>query len=224
MKRHVIIVAGGKGLRMGTETPKQFLELNKKAILLHTLENIKQALPQAKLVLVLPIAEFSRWKELAKNSGFEDVQIAAGGDSRYESVKSGLALIELEEESLIAIHDAVRPFASKSTIENVFDAAERMAAAIPVIELKDSIRKVEEGSSTAMIRSQFRLVQTPQCFQSKLLTAAYEQPYSPLFTDDASVVEALGHRIQLVEGNAENVKITTPADLKIAESLLKATL
>lgn len=224
MKKYVIVVAGGMGTRMGAKIPKQFLELDHKAILLHTLENIKQALPQAELVLVLAKSEHSRWRELAKHSGFEDIKLAKGGVRRFDSVKSGLNLIDFNQESLIAIHDAVRPFASTETINEVFNAAEKFGAAIPVIELKDSLREVEEQDSTAVKRSQYRAVQTPQCFQSKILSKAYEQDYKDAFTDDATVVEALGINIQLVEGNAENIKITSPVDLKLASILLKDNL
>ena len=218
MKQYVIIVAGGKGLRMGTNIPKQFLELKGKAIILHTLEKFKEALPLAELLLVLPKAEIPRWKKIAAGTEFENVQLAIGGNTRFESVKAGLRLIA--SNGIVGVHDAVRPFVSTPTIQRVFNAAKESRAAIPVIELKDSIRKIDFDDSKAVDRSNFRIVQTPQCFTVTVLKEAYQQPFNKSFTDDASVVEANGIKISLVEGNHANIKITTVEDLKIGEALL----
>jgi len=218
LKQYVIVVAGGKGTRMGTEIPKQFLELNGKAIILHTLEKFSKALPQATLFLVLPKSQLTRWKEISKHTSFQNIEIAFGGLTRFDSVKSGLTLIK--EEGVIGIHDAVRPLVSVSTIENVFSSAEKTEAAIPVVELKDSLRQLNMNHSKAVNRSSFRIVQTPQCFTTKLLKKAYQQTFKDNFTDDATVVESLGKSPSLVEGNYENIKITTMEDLRLAEAFL----
>lgn len=203
---------------MGTTIPKQFLPLKGKAIILHTLEKFKEALPLAELLLVLPKAEISRWNEISKGTEFENIGIANGGETRFDSVKAGLDLIQAH--GVVGVHDAVRPFVSTDTIRKTFEEAEKTAAAIPVVELKDSIRRLESDSSIAVDRSMFRIVQTPQCFQTQLLLQAYSHPFQTKFTDDASVVEEIGHNISLVEGNNENIKVTTLEDLKIGEALL----
>ena len=214
----MIIVAGGKGLRMGTAIPKQFLEINGKAIILHTLEKFRKALPSAELFLVLPEAEIQRWNEISKGTEFEKINIALGGTTRFDSVKSGLTL--LKGKGVVAIHDAVRPLVSVETISAVFAEAEKSNAAIPVVELKDSLRVLDGSNSNSVERGNFRIVQTPQCFNFELLAKAYLQSFQQKFTDDASVVEELGQRIVLVSGNNENIKITTSEDLKIAEVLM----
>jgi len=218
LKQYVIIVAGGKGLRMGAIIPKQFLEMKGKAIILHTLEKFKEALPSAELLLVLPQAEMPRWEKIAAGTNFEQIQLANGGSSRFESVQAGLRLIT--SNGIVGVHDAVRPFVSIETIRRVFNAAKEKGAAIPVVELKDSIRKVEVDNSEAVDRSNFRMVQTPQCFKVSILKEAYQHSLKELFTDDASVVEANGTKVSLVEGNYANIKITTSEDLKIGEALL----
>lgn len=220
MKQFVIVVAGGKGLRMGSTIPKQFLEIKGKAILLHTLEKFKKALPQAELFLVLPKSEFSRWNEISVGTDFETIKVAEGGEHRFASVKAGLSLIQ--ESGIIGVHDSVRPLVAEETIRDTFAAAEKHGAAIPVVELKDSIRKIDEESSEAVNRKDYVLVQTPQCFHSEIIAKAYQQEYSENFTDDASVVEQNGGRIQLVKGNYSNIKITTVEDLKMAEFLLNS--
>jgi len=205
-------------LRMGAIIPKQFLEMKGKAIILHTLEKFKEALPSAELLLVLPQAEMPRWEKIAAGTNFEQIQLANGGSSRFESVQAGLRLIT--SNGIVGVHDAVRPFVSIETIRRVFNAAKEKGAAIPVVELKDSIRKVEVDNSEAVDRSNFRMVQTPQCFKVSILKEAYQHSLKELFTDDASVVEANGTKVSLVEGNYANIKITTSEDLKIGEALL----
>lgn len=202
---------------MGSEVPKQFLPLNGKPILLHTIDKFKQALPEARLVLVLPKNEIARWKVMSFDSPYQEIELAEGGANRHESVKSGLSLIK---EGLVGIHDAVRPLVHEETIKNAFNQAEEKGSAIPVVPLKDSIRKVENNHSKSVDREQFYLVQTPQCFQVDSLKLAYEQAFNPSFTDDASVYESAGNEVYLVPGNDANIKITTPEDLKIAAALM----
>ena len=219
MKKHVIVVAGGKGLRMGSKTPKQFLEIAGKTIIIHTLEKIKKALPMAELFLVLPETEIDRWNDISDGTDFQEIKVANGGVTRFDSVKAGLALIN--SDGIVGIHDAVRPFASIQTIRAAFAEAEESGAAIPVVEQRDSLRKLEGNTSLAVDRSEYKVVQTPQCFRLELLIKAYQQQFSKKFTDDASVVESNGFGITLVEGNDSNIKITTKKDLKLAEYLLE---
>lgn len=215
-----IVVAGGKGERMNAVIPKQFLEIQGKPILMHTLEVFRRYDALMELILVLPSVQIQLWKELCKKHAFNiPHQIVDGGQTRFQSVKNGLKVIR--SNSLVAIHDGVRPFVSMDTIARCFDEAEKSGAAIPVIDLVESIRQITDNESFSVDRNAYKLVQTPQVFESELLKKAYEQEFTPLFTDDASVVEALGTKIQLVEGNRENIKITTEYDLKIAESLIK---
>ena len=215
-----IIVAGGKGERMNAEIPKQFLEIHGKPILMHTLEVFRRYDASMELILVLPSVQIEFWKELCKKHAFDiPHQIVSGGQTRFQSVKNGLKATR--SNLLIAVHDGVRPLVSIDTIERCFDEAEKSGAAIPVIDLVESIRQISENESSSVDRSAYKLVQTPQVFESELLKKAYEQEFTPLFTDDASVVEALGTKIQLVDGNRENIKITTEFDLRIAESLIK---
>lgn len=214
-----IIVAGGKGERMNADIPKQFLEIQGKPILMHTLEAFQRFDSNMKLILVLPEAQIEFWKNLCLKHNFTLThQIVAGGNARFYSVKNGLEAIEVP--SLVAVHDGVRPLVSMETIQRCFDAAAEFDAAIPVVDLVDSIRQLTEDGSLSVDRSSYKLVQTPQIFDAELLKKAYEQEYSALFTDDASVVEALDKHVKLVEGNRENIKITTELDLKIAETLL----
>ncbi len=233
-----IVVAGGKGLRMGSDLPKQFLPIGGRPVLMHTLEAFERAIPGIRLVLVLPKDQQSFWKDLCAKHHFTlPHTIADGGTTRFHSVKNGLNSLSpdpspVREGSLVAVHDGVRPFVSEEVIRRTFDAAREHGAAIPVVPVVETVRQIfpsltgegpGEGpapSSLTVDRSLYRLVQTPQTFQLPLLLRAYEQPYTEAFTDDASVVEALGHPITLVEGNRENIKITTPFDLRIAEALL----
>ena len=202
---------------MGHEVPKQFLPLQDKAILLHTLERFAQAIPDIKFVLVLPEDQLDLWNDIARPTKFTDISIALGGAERTDSVISGLSLVR--EGTLVGIHDAVRPLVSIETIKNCFKSAEENGNAIPVIPLTNSLRKIDGDQSKAVDRANYVSVQTPQCFRSELIKRAY-QGISGVFTDDASVLESLGEKIKLVEGNQENIKITTPLDLKLAEQLL----
>ncbi|MEQ8910527.1 MAG: 2-C-methyl-D-erythritol 4-phosphate cytidylyltransferase [Vicingaceae bacterium] len=218
MKQSVIIVAGGKGSRMGTDTPKQFLPLQGEPILFHTLRRFQKALPQAELILVLPQVEKARWQIMAHGTSFANLRVVAGGAERFDSVKAGLAAVS---EGMVGIHDSVRPLVSEKCILEAFEIAANKGSAIPVVEMKDSLREIEGQNSHARDRKKYCLVQTPQCFDVEKLKAAYQQSYQPTFTDDASVYEAAGNSVYLVAGNPENIKITTPTDLVIAEALLK---
>ena len=215
-----IIVAGGKGERMQTEIPKQFIEIQGKPILMHSLEAFMRYDDAVQLIVVLPLLQFGFWGELCKKHGFNlPHQIVAGGETRFHSVKNGLDIIKTP--ALIAVHDAVRPLVSVDTITRCFNKAEKYGTAVPVVDLVDSIRQITENGSQSVNRSAYKLVQTPQVFDAKLLKEAYNQDFSAFFTDDASVVEAMGKEIHLVEGNRENIKITTLFDLEMAAMFFK---
>ncbi len=218
MKKYIIIVAGGKGLRMGTEIPKQFIEVCGIPVLMRTISAFYNYDSSFDIILVLPIAQQDYWKNLCLKHKFNiPYRLADGGDTRYHSVKNGIALVE--GEGLIGVHDGVRPFVSEEVIGRCYDEAAEVGAAVPVIDVVETVRHITSVGSETVPRNEYKLVQTPQVFRSNLLKHAYNQSYSSLFTDDASVVEALGEKISLVEGNRENIKLTTPFDLKMAELL-----
>jgi len=220
MTRQAIIVAGGRGTRMNNEVPKQFLPLCGKPIVMHTLETFYNFDSHIELILVLPEHLMVYWQNLCVEHQFDiPHDIVAGGQERFYSVKNGLVFAK--PNALIAIHDGVRPFVSHSTLERCFRQAELQGNAIPAMPLVDSIREVKEHENQIVDRTKLRAIQTPQVFQSQIITKAFEQPFSPTFTDDASVVEAYGEKIHLVEGNVENIKLTTPFDLLIGEALLQ---
>lgn len=222
-KKIALIVAGGKGIRMGSDIPKQFIEIAGKPILMHTLEAFYSYNPNIEIILVLPASQQKYWNDLCKKYQFSIIhKIASGGDTRFHSVKNGLKLIH--SPALIAIHDGVRPLVSHDTLERCFSGASTHSTAVPVIDAVDSLRQVSGNSSLAVDRNAFKLVQTPQVFESDLLLKAYKQDYSLAFTDDASVVEQLGININLVEGNRENFKITTSYDLELATLFLSKKL
>jgi len=219
MDRYALIVAGGTGRRMGTAIPKQFLELAGRPILMHTSERFYSFDPLIRIIIVLPGDQFSLWNELKVKHSFSlPHSLAEGGQTRFESVRNGLSLVE--DESLVAIHDGVRPLVSKSTIQNCFETAARYGNAIPAITPDDSVRMVTEAGNMPVNRHYLRLIQTPQIFISHLIKKAYLADFNPEFTDDAMVLEKSGEEIHLVEGNRENIKITYPEDLIIAETLL----
>ena len=218
MKRHIIIVAGGKGLRMGGEIPKQFLPVCGKPVLMRTLEAFHTFDTSIHIVLVLPVDQQAYWKELCQKYQFNlSHEIADGGDTRFHSVMNGLALVE--GKGLVGVHDGVRPFVSQEVIVRCYEEAAKGKAVIPVIDMVETVRYLSEGSSETVPRDRYKLVQTPQVFDVLLLKRAYQQEYTDLFTDDASVVEAMGEKVCLVKGNRENIKLTTPFDLKVAELL-----
>ena len=218
MKKHIIIVAGGKGLRMGGDIPKQFLPVCGKPVLMRTLEAFRTYDPSIHIVLVLPVSQQTYWKELCRTYRFElPHDIADGGETRFHSVMNGLALVE--GDGLVGVHDGVRPFVSQEVIARCYEEASRQKAVIPVVGVVETVRHLTDEGSETVPRDLYRLVQTPQVFDAALLRRAYQQEYTALFTDDASVVEALGEKVHLVEGNRENIKLTTPFDLKLAEIL-----
>jgi len=218
-KLYAIIVAGGKGMRMGKDLPKQFLPIDGTPILMHTLQAFYDYDPSMTLIVVLPSDQQAYWSKLCGDYHFTIPHVVVkGGETRFHSVKNGLACIN--EEGLVAVHDGVRPFVHCDTIDRCFAAAQESGAAVPVVEVVDSLRKVEDEESRSVSRREYRIVQTPQVFDISLLKEAYKQPYTVDFTDDASVVEAYGRKISLVEGNRENIKITSPFDLVIAEAFL----
>ena len=232
----VIIVAGGKGLRMGGDIPKQFLPIGGKPILMRTLERFRAYSEALQIILVLPEAQQDYWQELCKQYEFQvDYQIANGGQTRFHSVQNGLALVPDDAEGVVGVHDGVRPFPSIEVITRCYETARQTKAVIPVIPVVETVRQilpsnqsnpnaVSNPSSITVPRDQYRLVQTPQTFDIQLLKAANRQPYNDGFTDDASVVESYGHPITLVEGNRENIKITTPYDITVAEAIINSQL
>lgn len=218
---YIIIVAGGKGLRMGSDIPKQFLPIGGKPVLMRTLERFRQYSTTLQIILVLPKAQQDYWQKLCKEYAFDiDYQLADGGETRFHSVQNGLAKIPDNAQGVVGVHDGVRPFPSIDVIHNCYETAREKKAVIPVIPVVETVRHLKGDTSVTVPRNDYRLVQTPQTFDIQLLKAANRQPYNDGFTDDASVVEAFGFDITLVEGNRENIKITTPYDLKIAEVLI----
>ncbi len=242
---YIIIVAGGKGLRMGSDIPKQFLPICGKPVLMRTLERFREYSAELQIILVLPEAQQAYWLELCKQYNFPlplegaeggFYQLANGGQTRFHSVQNGLAKVPDDAQGVVGVHDGVRPFPSIEVIKNCYETARTKKAVIPVIPVVETVRQLISRSSSARLlpegrkngpqgsrtvpRDQYRLVQTPQTFDIQLLKAANRQPYNDGFTDDASVVESYGYEITLVEGNRENIKITTPYDLKIAEVLI----
>lgn len=217
MNKYVIIVAGGRGLRMGSELPKQFLLLGSKPVLMHTIEAFYRYDADIQVVLVLPRDHQDYWKSLCSSYHFEiPHRIADGGETRFHSVRNGLQVIG--GTGLVGVHDGVRPFVSKEVIERCYLEAEQKQAVIPVVEVVETVRHLQGDESSTVPRNEYRLVQTPQVFSVPLLKKAYLQPYSPSFTDDASVVESFGEKVFLTEGNRENIKITTPFDLIIGKA------
>lgn len=223
MKEYAIIVAGGSGSRMKIDTPKQFLLLDGKPILLHTIEAFADYSKDITIILVLPSIEIPRWEKIYKEYQVNiPIILAHGGVSRFQSVKNGLSKIDVNE-SLVAIHDGVRPLILPEIIANSFQIAIAQGSAIASTPLKESLRKAYKDYTKATDRTKYRSIQTPQTFQTKLIKAAYHNnDDSSGFTDDASVVEENGERISLIEGSYENVKITTPDDLLFAEAIIKS--
>lgn len=220
MKKYAIIVAGGSGKRMGSIVPKQFLLLQGKPVLMHTINAFRKFDSSMKIIVVLPESQIERWNELCAEYSFDvEHSITTGGASRFESVKKGLELVD--SEGLVGVHDGVRPLVLGETLNRCYIEASAYGSAVPVSDAKESVRIVnEKGLSHAIDRSTVRMVQTPQVFKSRILKDVYKQEFKPFFTDDASVVEASGIQIHLSNGNKENIKITTPDDMIYAEALL----
>lgn len=218
-KYGVIIVAGGSGSRMQSALPKQFMMLGSLPVVAHTINTFKEALPASDIVVVLPEEHIAMWKNLAARFDIAAHRVVAGGKERFYSVKCGIDALA-EDVELIAVHDGVRAMVTKQLIIRTLLDAETAGASIPVIEVADSYRRIENDGSHIVPRSELRIVQTPQIFRAEVLRKAYEQSFSTAFTDDASVVEAAGYKISLVEGDKHNIKLTTPEDMEYAEWLL----
>lgn len=219
---YAIIVAGGKGLRMGADIPKQFLEVGGKPILMHTIQRFADYDAKMQIILVLPHEQQDYWRQLCSQYGFTVPHIIVdGGDTRFQSCKNGIMAIPGDiTEGVVGIHDGVRPFVSAEVIERCYETAREEYAAIPVMPVVDTLRFVDRhGGGKNVYRGDYKIVQTPQAFDLSLIRQAYAQPYSESFTDDASVVESLGCSVRMVEGNRENIKITTQFDLKVARQL-----
>lgn len=220
MKHYAIIVGGGSGSRMGSYIPKQFLLINGKPIVMYTIEAFYKSDLKPTIILVIPLEYKEYWNELCMEYNFEiPHSIIFGGENRFNSVKN--ALKELEENSIVAIHDAVRPIIKNQIINNAFLQAELHNNAITAIAVKDSVRQIIGDTSVQLNRDEIYLIQTPQAFKFDILQKAYNLEYNKRFTDDASVVESLGYKINLIAGDVENIKITFPEDLKLAEFYLR---
>jgi 2-C-methyl-D-erythritol 4-phosphate cytidylyltransferase len=219
VEKIVLIVAGGTGNRMNAGIPKQFMLLKGSPILMHTLDVFYRYDQNMRIILVLPEVQMHTWDQLCRDYRFTvRHEIKPGGETRFHSVKRNLT--EIPDHCLVAVHDGVRPLVSLITIDRCFQAALKSGNAIPCIEIPETLRKLNQQGSKQVDRSLYRLIQTPQVFESTVLKKAYSQEYRKDFTDDAGVVESLGYRINLVEGNPENIKITYPKDLKVASALI----
>jgi 2-C-methyl-D-erythritol 4-phosphate cytidylyltransferase len=220
-KEYALIVAGGKGTRIGGKLPKQFIRLKGKPILLYTIDAFFNYSDNISIVLVLPEDDFGIWTSICNEFNFtKSITLQKGGDTRFQSVKNGLN--KIEGQGLVAIHDGVRPLVSADLIGASFRLAAVHGSAVAAVRLKESLRMTDQDQTRAVDRSQFRLIQTPQTFDLVLIKNAYQTKEEPNLTDDASVAEKSGHKISLFEGNYQNIKITTPEDLLLAEALMKA--
>jgi len=219
MQLFALIVAGGTGKRMGAEIPKQFLELAGRPVLMHTIERFKAFDESIEIITVLPENQLRHWIELQEKYSFKVPQtIVKGGSARFFSVRNGLKFVN--EPSIVAIHDGVRPFVSLDTIKNCFTTAGELGNAVPSLTPSESLRIINEIGNQPINRLLVRQIQTPQVFDAGLIKKAYLQNNSPEFTDDATVLEKTGVKINLIEGNPENIKITKPVDLLISAALL----
>lgn len=221
MKKFAVIVAGGNGTRMNNNLPKQFILLKGKPVLYYSIKCFLDAYEDCGLILVLPEEYMAAGQEVIDAFfDYSRIQITTGGATRFHSVQNGLKLVT--EESIVFVHDAVRCLVSIELIHRCYEAAIELGSAIPVVDCKDSVRMLNEEGSDALERSQIKLVQTPQVFHSKIIIPAYNIDYKEKFTDEASVAEAFGLKLHLVEGEENNIKITRPIDLVLAEYLLSA--
>jgi len=221
MSKCVIIVAGGSGLRMGSKIPKQFLLLKNKPVLMHTIQRFFAFDHQIKIIVVLPNNQIDYWASLCQKYSFAIAhKIIGGGDTRFDSVNNAINIIETDSNLLVAVHDGVRPLIDNKTISTCFETAEKLGNAVPCVPIIDSLRFVEKKSSHTVNRNDYKAVQTPQVFHYTKLLKAYSSAFTKFYTDDASVVESIGEKIYLVEGNVENIKITTTFDLLLAELIL----
>jgi 2-C-methyl-D-erythritol 4-phosphate cytidylyltransferase len=223
VENYVIIVAGGSGQRMLSEIPKQFLTIAEKPVLLYSLETFAEAIPDIIIILVLPEKHFEIWEKIIKEQNVSiKHSLVAGGETRSQSVLNGLKLIT--GSGLVAIHDGVRPIITPELIRNLFSRASLFGSAIPAIPVTDTVRQIQGDQSVLIDRNQLRLVQTPQVFKSDILHKAYEKYGSGSYTDDATAVEKSGFKIHLCEGDPQNIKLTNPLDILIAEAILRQRL
>lgn len=221
MKKYAVIVAGGSGLRMGSDIPKQFLLLKGRPLLEYTLQTFLQTYSDLQIILVLPQAHITIGKEMVyKMDVGKRVQITPGGETRFHSVQNGLSMIK--ERSVIFVHDGVRCLVTKQLIIDCYHQALENGSAIPAVTPTDSLRLEQDGNNQIIDRNKVRIIQTPQTFLSDILLPAFNQPYQPSFTDEATVVEAAGNKVYLIEGDYDNLKITRPADLLVAEKIMEA--
>jgi 2-C-methyl-D-erythritol 4-phosphate cytidylyltransferase len=220
MEKLSLIVAGGSGSRMNAAVPKQFLLLKGLPVLMHSLDVFYRYDQQMRIIVVLPEIQIYSWEKLCREHNFKiRHEIKPGGETRFHSVKRNLT--DIPDHCLVAVHDGVRPLVSLGTIDRCFQSALKFGNAVPCLEIPETLRKIDKQGNKQVDRTIYRLIQTPQVFESSILKRAYFQDYQKHFTDDAGVVESLGYSIHLVEGNAENIKITYPKDLKMASSFLK---
>ena len=222
IKKYAVVVAGGRGLRMGSAVPKQFLPLLGKPLLCYAIQAFAATIRGIHIILVLPPDQLNSAKTVLKSYlGAIDVTTVAGGETRYQSVQNGLK--KVNDDGVVFIHDGVRPLLSQDLIQRCYQQAIEKGSAIPVTPVMDSIRIIENGISKPINREQLRIIQTPQTFLTNIILPAFRQEYNPSFTDEANVVEAYGTRVPLIDGALDNIKVTTPEDMLIAETLLKAS-
>jgi 2-C-methyl-D-erythritol 4-phosphate cytidylyltransferase len=220
LSNSVIIAGGGTGTRMNAKIPKQFLLLKDEPVIIHIIKRFFNYENKIEIIVVLPAAQIEFWENMRRDFKFNIPHtVVVGGDTRFHSVKNGLDAIKTN--GLTAVHDAVRPLVSNKLISNCFETAAKKHSVVPVIELSESLRIISGNDSSGCNRELYRLVQTPQVFKTSILKKAYQQPYSEYFTDDASVVESIGEKISLVKGDKENIKITSPLDLVVAEVIMR---
>jgi 2-C-methyl-D-erythritol 4-phosphate cytidylyltransferase len=218
---YLIIVAGGSGSRMNNELPKQFIEVGGRSIIAHCIDKFRSFAPILPIVIAVHPDHKTLLDDILKKMHAKNITVCEGGATRFHSVKNALATIP-DAKGIVGIHDAARPFVSHDTIRNCFSAAIQKGNAIPVVNVNETLRKITANESLTVPRSEYKIVQTPQCFSIPEIKKAFEQAYSEKFTDDAAVLESTGKKINLVEGNPENIKITFPVDLLYAKALLDA--
>lgn len=220
LKKYAIIVAGGSGTRMGSDIPKQFLELGGKPVLFHSIEKFYAYDASIRIIIVLPKDKIDYWQKLVVERNFAiKHDVVVGGENRFFSVKNGLSLVE--ECGIVAIHDGVRPLVSVELISKSFEMAEKLGNAVPVVRAIDSVRMITDKGIVSVDRRDVMMVQTPQVFKAAYLMEAYDQMFNPMFTDDATVLESKGNKIIFVDGERKNIKLTTKEDMSLAEIFLK---
>lgn len=218
---YLIIVAGGTGSRMKNDLPKQFIKVNGKEIILHTIKKFTETLPEIKVIVAVHKNYTDLMAQILNENNIEEIKVIEGGETRFHSVKNALNCITENPNAVVGIHDAARPLVSKQTIINCYETAQKMGNATPAVSVNETIRESINGINKSVNRDNYKIIQTPQCFIVSEIKKAFQLPYNKNFTDDASVLEANGEKINLVEGNVENIKITNPHDLIIVKALLE---